>query len=147
MPESHTEEAKKSLTPSEDNCMKQYQMMVDIYKFHFDIVLKFVAFYYAITGAIVSYWLSKPNEGFMRFALALPIVMGFTLGFFARFGAREVDPLKKDIIRVARHLRLRPFPNRNLLSRLKCMLKVTGWLSLGTAICLLIVSIWRFVYP
>jgi hypothetical protein len=126
--------------------MKQYQMMVDIYKFHFDIVLKFVAFYYAITGAILSYWLSKPNAGFMRYALALPILMGIALGVFALFGACEVDPLKKDITRVARRLHLRTFPSSNLLTRLKWMLRVTGVLSFLTAICLLFVTIWRSVH-
>jgi len=142
MPESHVEETGKT-TLSDDNCMKQYQMMVDIYKFHFEIVLKFIIFYYAITGAILSYYLSKENTGFMRFALVLPIFMGLALGVFAFFGAKEVNPLKKDIIRVTKHLHLEPFPSKNIMERLRCMLIVTGVLSVLTAVCLSIVSIWR----
>ena len=130
-------------TQENDNLMKQYQMMVDIYKFHFEIVLKFIIFYYAITGAILSYYLSQPNTGFMRFALVLPIFMGLVLGVFAFFGAIEVGPLKDDILRVTVQLHLQPFPTVNLLNRLGGMLIVTGVLSVLTAICLAIVSIWR----
>jgi hypothetical protein len=135
------------LEPAPNDLMKQYEMMVDIYKFHFEMVLKFVAFYYLITGGIVSYWLGEENTGFMRFALALPIGMGVSLGYFAIYGAREVDPFKKDITRVARGLHLDPFPNMTLLTRLKSMLRLTSWFSFVTAISLFLVSIWRFFYP
>lgn len=36
--------------PSPDILMKQYQMMVDVYKFHFEMALKFINFYCAITS-------------------------------------------------------------------------------------------------
>lgn len=130
--------------PTNDSAMKQYQMMVDIYKFHFEIVLKFIIFYYAITGAVVSYYLSnQPHSGFMHFALVLPIFMGIALGLFAFFGADGVDPLKADIILVTKQLHLAPFPNVRLLNRLKLMLRVTSVLCILTAVCLFIVSVVR----
>jgi len=121
--------------PSPDTLAKQYQMMVDVYKFHFDIVLKFITFYYAITGAILSFYLSQPKTSIMMgiAALALPIVMGGLFGMFALFGAKQVDAFILEISQAADHLHLKPFPNKNLLTRLKWMLRFTGWLSFLTA--------------
>lgn len=127
--------------PPDDSAMKQYQMMVDIYKFHFEIVLKFIIFYYAITGAVLSYIFSQPNSGFMRFGLVLPIFMGIALGLFALFGAVEVDPLKKDITRVTEQLHLKPFPSERLLDRLALMLSVTSVLCFLTAVAGIIVFV------
>lgn len=141
---SPTEESKSpESAPSPDTLMKQYQMMVDIYKFHFEIVLKFIIFYYAVTGAILSFYLSQPNTGFMRFALVLPIFMGFVFCVFAFFGASQVAPIKNHMVRVTGALHLEPFPNVNLLNRLEQMLRVTGVLSCLIAICLIVVSVAR----
>ncbi len=71
---------------------KHYEVLIDAYKHHLDLVLKVDAFYYAVTGAITSYYLSKPNVGYMRFALILPILMGATLAIFVFFAAYWVDP-------------------------------------------------------
>jgi hypothetical protein len=121
-----------------DNLMKQYQMMVDIYKFHFEMVLKFILFYYAITGAILSFYLTQPNAGFMRtYALLLSSVLGFGFSVFAFLGALEVSPMKDHIAEVARDLHLKVFPTEKLMNRLKFMLIVTSVLSSGIAICLL----------
>ena len=123
---------------SEENLMKQYQMMVDVYKFHFDIVLKFITFYYAITGAILSFYLSQPKTNLMNAALALPIIMGCLFAAFAFFGAKQVDTFTLEISAVTDHLHLDPFPNNDLLGDLKLMLIFTGVLSSLTAIGLLI---------
>jgi hypothetical protein len=135
----HNEES-ETPKPSPDSLMKQYQMMVDVYKFHFEISLKFIIFYYAITGAILSYYLSEPNTGFMYYALVLPIFMGFVFSAFAFLGALEVDSIKKHIVVVADGLHLKAFPDERLLERLKLMLMLTSALFFGTAICLLWVT-------
>jgi len=132
-----TEELKPQKTkPSPADLMKQYEMMVDVYKFHFDIVLKFITFYYAITGAILSFYMRQTKTSLvMNFAaLALPIIMGSLFGFFALFGAKQVDAFTSEICEVTDHLHLKPFPNEDLLARLKLMLVFTGLLSFSTAV-------------
>lgn len=123
--------------------MKQYEMMVDVYKFHFEMVLKFIIFYCAITGAILSFYLSQPNTGFMRFALAFPIFLGFVFCVFALSGASHVDPMKNHIVQVTGDLHLEPFPSVELLKRLKQMLRVAGALTFLIALCLIVVSVAR----
>jgi hypothetical protein len=36
---------------------RQYALSVDLYKFYMDLVVKFNVFYYAVTGAILSFFL------------------------------------------------------------------------------------------
>ena len=56
-------------TPDKDVLMKQYQLMVDTYTKYLDVTIKFTLFTYAVTGAILSFYLSQPAQGVMRFAL------------------------------------------------------------------------------
>lgn len=67
MSNSEAEESQMLPTADKDTLMKQYQMMVDVHKFYFEIVLKFLVFHYAVTGAILSFYLSQPNVGVMHF--------------------------------------------------------------------------------
>jgi hypothetical protein len=120
-----------------DTLMKQYQLMVDIYKFYFEILLKFLVFHYAVTGAIVSFYLSQPNVGFIRFALAFPIFMSIVFGAFAFFASCRIQSIIDEIIRVTTALDLRAYPDATFL---KHMLTVTWLLLAAIAIGLSIVS-------
>lgn len=127
--------------------MMQYGMMLDVYKFHFEIVLKLLIFYYAVSGGILSYYLSQPNKGFTRYALVLPVFMSIVLGVFAFLGASQVNPMGEDIVRVTGDLQLDPFPSMKLLEHLKSMLLVAGFLSFGICIALTWVSFARETPP
>ena len=53
-----------------DDLWKQYQLHVDLYKHYLELSLKLNAFSYAVTGAILSFYLSRqqPVGGALRFA-------------------------------------------------------------------------------
>ena len=126
--------------PDKDTLMKQYQMMIDVHKFYFEIVLKFLIFHYAVTGAILSFYLSKPNTGVMRFALIFPIFMSVIFGAFTFFGSTRVGYMEEEVIRVTDMLGLPVYPDPMFL---KYMLMVAGVLNMAIAIALLVVSIGR----
>lgn len=120
--------------------MKQYQMMVDVHKFYFEIVLKFLIFHYAVTGAILSFYLSQPSTGVMRFALLFPIFMSVVFSVFTYYGSYRIDYMEEEIIRVTDLLGLDVYPDPMFL---KYLLRVASLLCIAIAIGLIVVSIAR----
>jgi hypothetical protein len=51
---------------------RQYALYVDLYKYFFEITIKYNVFYYVITGGIVSFCLSRSNVGIAIWSLVLP---------------------------------------------------------------------------
>jgi amino acid transporter len=61
---------------------KQYELNVDLYKSYLDLAIKMNIFYYAITGAILSFYFAHPDENLVKWSLALPLIMSIVLGVF-----------------------------------------------------------------
>lgn len=129
-----------SPTADKDTLMKQYQMMVDVHKFYFDIVLKFLIFHYAVTGAILSFYLSQSNTGVMRFALIFPIFMSLIFSVFAYFGSTRVDLMEEEVIRITNLLGLDVYPDPLFL---KYMLRVASLLCIAITVALIVISLAR----
>jgi hypothetical protein len=123
-----------------ETLMKHYGILIDAYKYHLDLVLKVDAFYYAIAGAIVSYYLSQPNNGYMRLALALPILMGLLLAAFAFFAAYWVNPLGHELDRVKDLLGFEAIPS---VTFLKLLLYLSGIFFLIVATGLVVLTMVR----
>jgi len=49
---------------------RQYSQTVELYKFYMDLMVKFNVFYYAVTGAILSFFFANPDIDDIEFALA-----------------------------------------------------------------------------
>ncbi|NLQ18427.1 hypothetical protein HGG82_12460 [Marinomonas sp. M1K-6] len=58
---------------------RQYQQHIDTYKFYLDTVVKLMSLYFAVSGAIISYYASNSETTNALLALFLPLVMGFAL--------------------------------------------------------------------
>jgi hypothetical protein len=135
------EKTPKSLpTPDKDTAMKQYQLIVDIHKFYFEMALKFLVFHYAVTGAILSYYLSQPNTGVMRFALIFPIFMSLIFSAFAFFGSLRIDVFEEEMLRNIEVLGVWVYPDPRFL---KYLLRVVSLLALAIVIALIVISILR----
>jgi hypothetical protein len=80
-----------------DLVWKQYQIHVDLYKHYLDLVIKFNAFYYAITGAFLSYYFSHINDSLVRWSLVFPIVMGFFFSVLFLNASRSVKYLDEEL--------------------------------------------------
>lgn len=91
---------------------REYNLHIELYKFHMDMALKANLFFYAITGGILTYVFQKPE---LRNVLFLPVLMGLTLcgGFiYAGFLSRK---RRRQIFVLAKELALESAPDVNLL--------------------------------
>lgn len=96
---------------------RQYQQNVDLYKFYMDLTIKFNVFFYAVTGAIVSYVLAHHNgNDLIQYALVLPLVMSLCFGVFFIYGAVLMRVLRGDIFAIRDALQLQAAPDVGVLS-------------------------------
>lgn len=104
---------------SKDDLWKQYEISVDLYKHYLKLVIEMNVFYYAITGAIVSYYFAhRTEEPEIRFALMLPILMSVLLAGFFIYGSIMNRYSRDEMFRIRDALGLRVAPE----------FAVLGWL-------------------
>jgi hypothetical protein len=58
---------------------RQYELNVKMYRDYLGFVLKTNVLYYAITGAILSYYFAHPEQSLAKYALLLPLAMSLAL--------------------------------------------------------------------
>ena len=70
--------------PTQDVLLKQYELHMELYKQYLELVLKFNIFYYAVTGAVLSfYFTNNADVGAPRYLLLLfPMLMSLGFGVF-----------------------------------------------------------------
>ena len=96
---------------------RQYQQNVDLYKFYMDLTVKFNVFFYAVTGAIVSFVLAQHNgNDLIRFSLLLPLVMSLCFAGFFVYGGVLMRVLKRETFAIRDALRLQAAPDVGVLS-------------------------------
>jgi len=76
---------------------KDYEMSVNLHRSYLDFAVKMNLFYYAITGAILSFHFSKDSNSISIFALLLPILLSFSLGGFYLYAAKLAYNLRGNI--------------------------------------------------
>jgi hypothetical protein len=108
---------------------KQYQQNVDLYKFYLDLLIKFNVFYYAVTGAIISFVLAHSTEPLIRYALVLPLVMSVGFSAFFIYGAVLMGIPRRETFAIRDALGLKAAPDL-------CVLTVM--LIMFSLICLLV---------
>lgn len=96
---------------------RQYQQNIDLYRFYMDLTVKFNVFFYAVTGAIVSYSLAQhDSNALIKYALALPLVMSLCFAAFFVYGGVLMRILKKETFAIRDALRLQAAPDVGVLS-------------------------------
>ena len=123
------------LTSDKDILWKQYELQVELYKKYLELVLKFNIFYYAATGALISYYFSKSDIALMKYALLLPVLM--SLGFAALFfyGAWAQAVSREEIFNLRDALGLETAPETRVLQVLLC---ISAFLMLVVGIVILV---------
>ena len=104
--------------PSRDVLWKQYELHVTLYKSHMELVVKLMTFYYAVTGAIVSFYLAHPEIPLIRWSLALPFIFSVGLGAVALGGTKDAIPVQVEIQNMAAALGLKIYPQTAALRHL-----------------------------
>lgn len=91
-------------------------MHVDLFKHYLELTLKVNIFYYAITGAILSFYFSRPDPLVLRWALVFPFIMSVVLAIAACYGARLNEVTRTDVQDLVGRLGLDVWPEMRILS-------------------------------
>jgi hypothetical protein len=100
------------VTPDESD-WKQYDMLATTIRSSLDLVLKANIFYYAVTGAILSFYFSRPEPvpRNLRFVLVFPVLMALVLaGLFGR-AASTMWRGEEQLRDIATRLKLTAYPD------------------------------------
>lgn len=96
---------------------RQYQQNIDLYKFYMDLTIKFNVFFYAVTGAIVSFALAQHDgNDLVRFSLLLPLVMSLSFAGFFVYGGVLMRVLRRETFAIRDALQLQAAPDVGVLS-------------------------------
>lgn len=94
---------------------KQYELNVDLYRSYLELALKLNLFYYAITGGILSFYFSRPDESLIRFSLVLPVLMSMAFCAFFIYGAILSRHTRAEIFKIRDALGLQTAPEVQVL--------------------------------
>jgi len=122
------------VVPSEDILWKQYELQVRLYKGYLDLLLKFNVFYYAATGALISYYFSKPDIPWMKYSLGFPVLMSFGFAGLFLYGASQTHVVRQELFDIRDKLGLDTAPEYKVLA---IFLWISAALILVVAVCLL----------
>lgn len=114
--------------PNPDLLWRQYKLHVDLYKLYLELTLKFNIFYYAVTGAFLSFYLSRTSVNVLKYSLAFPFLMSVGSAILFLYGARLNRVTRDDIIRLGQLLGAEVWPEVRVLrlSALFCFLVALG---------------------
>jgi len=89
---------------------EKYKQEVEMHRGYLDLALKLNVFYFAITGAIISfYFLHIHEEPLVRYSLILPLVMSLGLGVFLWAGSNLSKESQQEFETLAKELNFRVF--------------------------------------
>ena len=95
---------------------RQYSQTVELYKFYMDLTVKFNVFYYAVTGAILSFFFANPHIDDIEFSLVLPLIISVAFAAFFIYGAILMKLLRREVFEIRDALGLRVAPDVGVLS-------------------------------
>ena len=119
--------------PDNDSLWKQYHLHIDLYKHYLDLALKFNMFYYAVTGAILSFYFSQADVSLIRFSLIFPVLMSIGFGFFFIYAANLIKVVREELFAIRDNLGLHTSPEVKVLA---VLLRLSAALFLFVSICL-----------
>jgi hypothetical protein len=95
---------------------KHYQLHIDLYKHYLNLLLQSNIFFYAITGAILSFFFSQSQKEILRYALILPMVMSLLFILICIFGAWQNRHTDEELQRITTVLNFPVFPDVRVLT-------------------------------
>jgi hypothetical protein len=92
----------------DDRLWKQYVVMVDLYKYYLDAAWKAITWYYAATGAALSFYFNRDEAERRMLSPLLIFILMISLGFAYLLwrGARNLSSVPHVLEYIARTLRL-----------------------------------------
>lgn len=90
---------------------RQYNLHIDLYKYYLDLSLKANAFFYLITGGILTFYFANSKDGLVKYSLLLPIIMSLAFGFSFIYGAKLMHIIRADIFHIRDELGFQTAPD------------------------------------
>lgn len=95
---------------------REYALHCDLYKFHLESTIKLLVLMFAVTGAMLGYYINLPPTNDLRKFLLVPAcAMNLIVGFAFLMAARGVPARQREVISIAKRLGFQSPPNLTLL--------------------------------
>ncbi len=95
---------------------RQYSQHVELYKFYMGLTLRFNVFYYAVTGAILSFYFANSTIANIKYSLLFPVLMSVAFACFFLYAASLMRLLREDVFAIRTQLGLAVAPDVGVLS-------------------------------
>jgi hypothetical protein len=102
--------------PTRTELLRQYEISVDLYKHHLKLGIELNVFYYAVTGALLSYYFAHQSEPLMRWSLLLPLVMSILFACLFVYGGIQQNVTRADVFHIRDALGFKVAPETLVLS-------------------------------
>lgn len=110
---------------------RQYNQHIETYKFYLEIVIKLQGFYFAISGAMLSFYYSNAANENAKYSLFLPFFMGIGLLTFFVIGAVLSLVTRSDVFQIRDELGLKVSPELGVLTLLLIIFSIVLLLCIG----------------
>jgi len=94
---------------------KQYDQHITTYKFYLEILVKLMTMYFAVSGAMLSFYFTKTDIPTAKLALYLPLLMSIGLFIFFSVGAYLSTITREDVFNLRDKLDLDVSPDIGVL--------------------------------
>lgn len=91
--------------------MEIYKTFVEVFRGYLDTALTANIWFYALTGAIMSYYLSnRENNQYLKFSLFLPLILGVLIILISVLGIKQAYLIEEMMLRDAGNIGLKHVP-------------------------------------
>ena len=97
---------------------KQYDQHISTYKFYLEVLVKLMTMFFAVTGAMISFYFTKSEISTAKLALYLPLIMSIGLFLFFVIGVVLSTVTRKDVFKLRDKLELEVSPELGVLTLL-----------------------------
>ena len=101
-----------------ENLWKQYEQHIVTYKFYLELVVKIMTMFFAVSGAMLSFYFTKTDVEPAKLALYLPLLMSFGLCVFFSIGAYLSLVTREDVFNLRDELGFDVSPELGVLTLL-----------------------------
>ncbi len=95
---------------------KEYELNINTYRGYLELALKVNVFYYAITGAIVTYYFAHHDQPLIRLALVFPLVTSVFFASLFGVGAYLSKNTRRDTRELGTQLGFKVIPELGVLT-------------------------------
>lgn len=97
---------------------KQYEQHINTYKFYLEVLVKIMTMFFAVTGAMLSFYFTKTDIQTAKLALYLPLIMSIGLFIFFSLGSYLSTITRNDVFNLRDQLGLEVSPELGVLTLL-----------------------------